>query len=89
MPYTEKQERLLQAIKRGFKPKEAMKGVTPGRAAEMLSHGAKKRKKKMSAAEALSRKTNVNVKPVRTSTEAEREAFTKSRIKNQIMAVRG
>lgn len=41
MPYTKKQRSLLQAIKHGFKPKEAMKNVTPRAASRMLSHGSK------------------------------------------------
>lgn len=51
MPYTMKQEHLLQAIAHGFKPDKAMSNVSKAKAAEMLTHGAKKKK---SASRALS-----------------------------------
>jgi hypothetical protein len=42
MPYTEKQRKVLRAIEHGWKPKKAMKNVTPSKAATMLSHGTRK-----------------------------------------------
>lgn len=65
MPFTEKQEHLLRAIKHGFRPKEAMKNVTPAKAAEMLSHGAKRRRPKRASEELSSKsKIDASIRPV-------------------------
>jgi hypothetical protein len=43
MPYSEKQRKVLQAIKHGWRPTGSFKNVSAGKAAKMLSHGTKKK----------------------------------------------
>lgn len=50
MPWTNKQVRLAEAVKHGFKPTGKAKGFTPSFADQVISEGGgKKRKKKTKA----------------------------------------